>query len=148
VKAAIDTRSLTTDSTVDWELLWTVHANALLVGRHDATDSVMAALRPCLAAPVLVVRPGDLPALPLPRHAGSLILIDVCDFTADEQHRLIEWLDKNDGYTRVISTSFRSTALMLADGQFLKTLYYRLNVITLDVSEQMAHSNGGRAQLA
>jgi hypothetical protein len=116
----------------DRELLSTQRVNALIVGTDATTSAVIAALRPSLAEPVFTVRVGE--PLPPSDQGGSLILLDVCRFTPAEQLRLLEWLDENARGTQVISTSSRSLTEVIAAGEFHAVLYYRLNVVYIDMT--------------
>jgi hypothetical protein len=117
----------------DWELLWSVRTNALMVGPHHETAAVLAALLPSLDAPVSRVITGAHFALPPAGHSGSVILEDLSGFTVPEQQRLLEWLDMNGRRARVISTSTRAMTRSIADREFLPALYYRLNGLYLEV---------------
>ncbi len=125
-------RSTFQESLKDWELLRTARVNALLVGGPYETTAALAALHPYLDAPVCILRARWL-ALPAPEHGGSLIVADVCHLTAEEQLRLLDWIETNDGRTRIISTSPRQMGGMLARGMFLEALYYRLNTVHIDI---------------
>ena len=116
----------------DRELLSIERVNALIVGANATTNAVVAALRPSLADPVCTVRVGE--PLPPPGQGGSLVLLEVCDFTPGEQLRLLDWLDENAGGTRIVSTSSRSLTDMIATGEFLAMLYYRLNLVYIDMT--------------
>lgn len=116
----------------DRELLSIERANALIVGACATTSAVVAALRPSLAEPVFTVRVGE--PLPPSGQAGSLILLEVCEFTPGDQLRLLDWLDENAGGTRIVSTSSRPLTEMIATGEFLAMLYYRLNLVYIDMT--------------
>ena len=116
----------------DWDLASTGRANTLLVGREDATRATLEAGIPQLDGPVYTIRAGD--PLPPASHGGSLVLLEVCHLSLVEQHRLVEWLDENAGRTRIISTSSRSLAPMIAAGEFLAVLYYRLNLVYIEMT--------------
>ena len=86
------------------------------------------------------MRAGEGLALPPVGHPGSLILTDVGDLTLAEQHRLVVWLNENANRTQVISTSRRPLISMVVGGDFLPTLYYRLNTVYIDLTAGALYS--------
>lgn len=65
----------------------------------------------------------------------TVFLDEVSDIPADGQGRLIRLLQEQDGARdiRVISSSSRNLELEIKKGTFREDLYYRLNVMTVDV---------------
>jgi Sigma-54 interaction domain len=61
----------------------------------------------------------------------SLIVRDVERLDRADQERLIEWLNRHDGYARVIATSARPIFPHVERGEFSDALYYRINTVTL-----------------
>lgn len=64
---------------------------------------------------------------------GTLLVDDVAGLSPDQQLRLLRWLDDRRRM-QVISTSERNLYSLVETGAFLDALYYRLNVITLDLA--------------
>jgi len=118
----------------DWQMALTLPVNVLMVGPNHVTQSALAAIDPWLGASALTIRPGGLADLPAAERGGALILEDLCDFAPAEQLRLIGWLEQNVGRARIISTSRQPMAPMLSAGLFLETLYYRLNVVYIEMA--------------
>ena len=122
----------------DWDLACsTVSGNLCLIGASDTTNALMDELRPHLLEPVITVRSsGDSLELPAVGDAvGTLILFDVEGLALADQHYLMTWLAQCKRPPRVISTAQESILVMIGAGRFLAALYYRLNVICLDVAE-------------
>jgi hypothetical protein len=118
----------------DWQLAVTVPVNVLMVGPDEVTKSAVAAISPWLSDPGLTIRPDGLAHLPAAERSGALILEDLCDFVMADQRRLADWLQENAGRARIISTSRQPLASMLSAGLFLEALYYRLNVIYIEMT--------------
>jgi DNA-binding NtrC family response regulator len=72
--------------------------------------------------------------LDLPAGDGTLILEHVDALDRDQQRALLEWLDDpRHADTQVISTTPVSLYPSVSRDLFLSELYYRLNVIYLEV---------------
>jgi DNA-binding NtrC family response regulator len=78
--------------------------------------------------------PGEL-ALP-PRNEGTLLLNDVARLRPDQQLELFEWLSEYDR-AQIISLTELPLFSIVSSGHFLESLYYRLNVIRLDVAHDL-----------
>jgi len=107
--------------------------NLLLVGSPGAVRLVMEMLWLELREPILTWRPGQPLDLPTPGHASTLVLHDVNDLTADDQQRVLDWLDQTAGRIRVVSTTKTSLWPLLKSGAFNDALYYRLNTVCVDI---------------
>ena len=107
--------------------------NLLLVGSPGAVRIVMEMLWLELREPILTWRPGQTLDLPTPGRASTLVLHDVNELTADEQRRVLDWLDQTGGRIRVVSTSRTSLWPQLKSGTFDDALYYRLNIVCVDI---------------
>jgi hypothetical protein len=115
-------------STVEWR---SPRHNVLLEGPEASTLAVLRLLRPHLAEPV--IRRGQGAPLQLPAgDVGALILEEVSDLTGDEQTRLLAWIDCRS-QTQIVSTTARPLFARVARGFFDPSLYYRLNVILVEV---------------
>jgi hypothetical protein len=120
-------------SYADWRIVCASHHNVLLEGPEAATAGVLLLLKRHLRQPVLRTRHGA--PLELPTAAvGTLILEEVAALSAKEQTRLLQWLD-DDAHERprIVSTTARPLFPLLALGLFDAALYYRLNVMLLQV---------------
>jgi transcriptional regulator of acetoin/glycerol metabolism len=69
---------------------------------------------------------------------GALVVHDISALTAPEQDRLLGWLDDPHRRTQVVCTTTEPLFPLVARGLFDETLYYRLNVILL----QLTRSSG------
>ena len=117
----------------DWSALMSRHPNVLIHGPHDATDALVDALTPYLRLPIHYATGEAFPLLPSTR--GTLILDDVEALDSHQQQTLLGWLDDcADTEMQVISISPTALHTHVQDGTFLNVLYYRLNVIYLEVS--------------
>lgn len=119
----------------EWRILTERSYNVLLEGAVTATDAVLHLLQPHIGQPIVLHQPHN--PLELPgRETGTLILRDAAELSADEQHRLIVWIDETGPRTRIISTTERTLFALVADGRFEAALYYRLNSMLLRVGAQ------------
>ena len=67
--------------------------------------------------------------------ARTIIIRDVDALTSDDQQKLCEWLDSRRDRAQVVSTA-SAPLVPLVDGQlFNDALYYRLNVVYVDLTE-------------
>jgi hypothetical protein len=120
----------------DWRVLVTTHPNLLVVGTDVAVDDVLSTL-PCTYEQCVVTCSVTVPfVLPSPPRSGTLILRDVAAVSPDGQRRLMAWLDETSGRPRVIATSARPLWPSVESGEFLDALYYRLNVVYLDLRQR------------
>lgn len=117
-------------------LLRTAHPNVLLVGSEAAVVDVLDALRPDCRQPVETCETGSFVAVSPPSQAGTLILRDVGNLSQEGQRRLMEWLDDNArDRIQVIATNATALWPRVRDGSFADALYYRLNVIYIDLTD-------------
>ena len=116
----------------EMRVLRTSRHNVLVEGPAEATDIVLGLLRPHICVPLL--RHPRRRALKLPRaDTRGLILQDVSTLTADEQTQLLAWLRNDGADTQVVSTTTLPLFGLVAHGRFDAALYYRLNVLLLQV---------------
>ena len=114
----------------DWQLLVTARPNTLLEGPHEATDAIVGEAMEWLAEPhaTWTGAPScsDRPA--------TLVVRSVSALDRDQQHALLAWLDAPGDRIQVISTTTDPLYPLVDRGAFLANLYYRLNVLLLDVA--------------
>ena len=73
---------------------------------------------------------------PLPQPSeGTLILLEVARLDANQQTELLRWLDQFDqrSHVQVISTTSKPLFSLVEKGAFLGDLYYKLNVVRIDL---------------
>jgi len=106
--------------------------NFLLV--CDQTSKAMAPqhVRALCAAPIHACRlPGS---LVLPREkTGTLMLDDVAMLAIDQQIALYDWLGRSGSSIQVVSVTSTPLSVRVQNGEFLEALYYRLNVVNLNL---------------
>jgi len=118
-------------STVEWR---SPRHNVLLEGSEPSTLAVLRLLEPHLPEPVIRKGRGSLLHLP-DGDIGALILEEVSDLSSEEQARLMAWIDGRCR-TQIVSTSASPLFARVARGFFDASLYYRLNVIVVEVEGQ------------
>jgi hypothetical protein len=113
----------------DWRAMLTMRPNVLIEGPEAATEAVLRALRPHCAEPA-----SDWGDMLGDQHPPTLIVREVAALTATDQQRLQQWLDSGER-SQVLSTTAQSLFSLVERGLFLEALFYRLNVVRLDVQK-------------
>jgi len=73
----------------------------------------------------------ELPSVSTP----IIVVIDqVAELSPDDQRRLVQWLGQHPN-TMVLSFATKPIFSLVEQGKFLERLYYRLNVMTLNVND-------------
>jgi sigma-54-interacting transcriptional regulator len=106
--------------------------NLLIEGPVAATHAVLLLMQPHLGSPIVWRQPHTRVEL-AGNGAGALILEDVGSLTAEDQVRLIRFLDGRGSRRQIVCTAERPLFPRVAAGLFDPTLYYRLNVALLRV---------------
>ena len=119
---------------VDLLLMGMPRVNLLLVAPEGVVRFVLESLLLDLHEPIDRWHPGDALALPSPDGNGTLVLHEAGALTAAEQLELLDWLERAEGRTQVISTSSTPLLGRVQSGNFIDTLYYRLNTVCVDVT--------------
>ena len=119
----------------EWDLVIRARSNLLVVGSSPATDAMLVELKPHLLAPFRQYKPKIGVPVPEPR-AGTLILLKVERLDRKQQAQLVRWLDRFDerGRVQVVSTTSEPLFSFVETGAFLASLYYRLNVVRMDLT--------------
>src|SRR5687768_17182381 len=126
----------------DWELVAASRVNVWLRGPQHTTRAALATISRSLVEPVVTVRAGTpLDFLPRSRAIGTLILEDASALRLDDQQRILAWLEDVDEDTRVISTTSAQVPPLIETGDFLEVLYYRLNTVYVDLTNESKHSH-------
>ncbi len=119
----------------DLDLVRRTRTNLLVIGPDrlviDVVSRVIAdvpyGIIPCTAHRV------RLPAA-LPR-GSTLVLRDVDELDAHGQTALFEWLEHRNGEPQIVCTGSGLLPLLISTGRFDPRLYYRLNVVCIDLSD-------------
>ena len=124
--------------TSDLDLVRLTRTNLLVVGDDDVVARLITSLWPSLAPPIFIRQRGErLRLSPTSPAVATIIVHDVDTLTRHEQRALYDWIAGN-GRTQVVSTASKSLQPMLQAGAFHEGLYYRLNVVTLDLASPLA----------
>ena len=119
----------------DWYSVASAHPNVLFVGDRRATDAAVRDLEATCHHPVAVLDCGNLPViLPSFESVGTLILREVAALPRAEQQVLSDWLSRDNGRTQVVTASSVALFPLVKSGVFQATLYYRLNVVYVEVT--------------
>jgi Sigma-54 interaction domain len=116
----------------EWRAVCLEHVNVLLEGTETAIDAVVGRLLPHLREPVVSIEPKAAFSLPT-TEIGTLILNEVARLTIREQTQFLEWLNTASAPPQLITTSVQPLFARVERGLFGEVLYYRLNVIRLQV---------------
>ena len=117
----------------EWDIITSSHPNLLVVGPVAATARLVEALEPHLRQPVRRCEPRVDSVLPLP-DKGAWIISAVEHMSAAQQQRMLHWLDQLEAPVQVVCTTLEPMFTLVLAGGFLSDLYYRLNVVLLDVT--------------
>lgn len=109
-------------------------ANLLVTGPDEALTRFLDSALPNLRQPVSRWVPGQCLLLPAIGQCGTLIIENAGTLPPDEQRRLFDWLTMMLGNTQIVSTTTSGLLPLVATGGFLEALYYRLNIICIDVT--------------
>ena len=118
---------------IDIEIARAGSANLLLIGPETYCAAVIDTLRPTLARPLAECPPARPLALRSPDAVGTLIVRGVDKLNRREQQRLLDWQARAGSTVRVISTAAAPILPLVTRGTFMDVLYYRLNVMCIDV---------------
>ena len=120
----------------EWDAISYGRRNFLLAGQPSAVDTMLASMLPYLLEPVRLFAPDTDRALLLP-HEGTLILREIAQLKGSQQSELVAWLDELDrsDSVQIVSTTSRQMVPLVESGEFRAELYYRLNVIRIDLAE-------------
>lgn len=123
---------------VDLLLMGMPRVNLLLIAPEGVVRFVLESLLLDLQEPIERWRIGQKLALPPTDESGTLVLHEAGTLPTDDQLRLLDWLERTDGRTQVISTSSAPLLPRVHAGGFIDTLYYRLNTVCVDVTSPLA----------
>jgi|SRR5579872_7076864 len=119
----------------DQDLWRSTRVNLFVIGADDVVAKLVTSLWRYLATPIVVRRRGEPLRLSRSWHPdGTIVVYDVDTLTREEQHALNQWVCGGNGRTRVVSTASQSLLPMVDAGVFDDALYYRLNVVTIDLT--------------
>jgi hypothetical protein len=129
----IDRRSVTSFAP-DCELLVASRLNAMLVGPAGPARDVLRVIAPLLQRPIVAM--SSQRRLRRIGEAGTLILRGVDRLPLSAQFELLTWFDEETPRPQVISTAREPMLPKVAEGQFLDTLYYRLNTVYMELTPE------------
>ena len=123
------------DHRVEWEMLVQARPNLLLDGSTSDTSAMLSALKPHLRQPIIQYDPNTGGPVPQPKE-GTLVLVGVDKLGTNQQKQMLRWLNQfNDrAPVQVVSTTSEPLFSMVEAGAFLDNLYYRLNIVRIDLA--------------
>ena len=127
----------------DLDLARSCRANLLIVGAEQAVSTFVCELWSAFDEPLMMRRiGGPLRLPPSSEPVGTMIILGVETLSQADQRALEDWLVLREGRTRLISTSSASLMPRIEAGAFSDALYYRLNVVYIDLN------TGAEAEIA
>jgi hypothetical protein len=118
----------------DWSTLQGRHPNVLVSGPRAATRAFILEITPSLRSPIRLLDCDG--RLDLPTESGTIVLKDVDALSRREQERLTQWLDNaQPSAWQMIALTTIPLYRHVQTGSFLDALYYRLNIVHLEVSQ-------------
>ena len=115
----------------EWHAITRARANLLLVGSESATRSALATIKPYLVRPHW--RCDARTGVPLPLREGTLILRKVSALSREQQSLFFRGLDEVGERFQVVSVTDTPLFPLIEQGTFLADLYYRLNVVLIEL---------------
>ncbi|MGH9370544.1 MAG: hypothetical protein ACRD15_03320 [Vicinamibacterales bacterium] len=109
--------------------------NLLLTGKGRVIQNVLNSLVGKLDQPIASWCPGEQLVLPPAERAGTMVLHEIGALDLQDQIRLLEWTGLSMGRTQVVSTTAAPLLPRVEAGAFIDTLYYRLNMVCVDVTD-------------
>ena len=106
-----------------WWTFATSKADTLVIGEDPAIWHVLTVLWPTLPKPRFWCDSRQSKPILAMYCGGTLILQNVPDLGMDDQHRLLEWCDKNEARSRIIATASRQFVTLVENGGFSRRLY-------------------------
>ena len=122
----------------DQDLALLTRVNLLVVGAEGEVAEFIAALWPALITPIVVRHGGEPLRLSAVPRIGTFVISGVETLTSEEQDDLHRWLRAGNGRGRVVSSASKALFPMVEAGAFNDGLYYRLNVVTIDLTSPVA----------
>jgi hypothetical protein len=117
----------------NWAAVLRDAPNMLISGHSSAANALLLEVTSSLHTPVCRLRCDShltFPSTP----CGTLILDHVDALSRDQQDALVAWLDEpRETRTQLISVTTKPLYARVEAGSFLRTLYYRLNVLYFEV---------------
>ena len=110
-------------------------ANLLLVGTEREVTRLVRLVVPDLSHVAMVRCQNGRLMLPSTSFAGTVVIRDVDALTPEDQWKLCEWLDSRSDRTQVVSTASAPLVPLVDSQLFNDALYYRLNVVYVDLTE-------------
>jgi hypothetical protein len=120
-------------------LVTDLRLNLMLAGPQSALEAAIVALAPWLRPPLWSWHEGI--PLRLPTEPGcTLVLNQAGRLDPDQQQQLIRWLDLPVPRPQIISTSSQPLFGLVERRMFLDLLYYRLNIVRIDVMSDITRA--------
>jgi hypothetical protein len=118
----------------DCRLARTARVNLLVIHGTGGLQDFLEWLTLDLQKPIASWCTGERLVLPPVEGTRTLILQDVGALSDADQRRLLDWLDRAGGRTQVVSTTPAPLLPRVQAGAFIERLYYRLNIVCIDVT--------------
>lgn len=115
-------------------ILRLAHPNVLVVGPADETDRMFEQMRQYLRTPIASWAPRETPHPPTMSHR-TLVIRDVNGLSAVQQESLVGQLCRTAGDMQVVAMNEAPLFPLVKRGVFLDRLYYQLNVVLLDMTD-------------
>ncbi len=126
-----------------WRLAQSARVNVLLMGMprvnplcadFDAAIRRVLEILPDLEEPVASWCPSRRLVLHPLAEVRTMILYEVGTLTHGDQLQLLDWLDRVESRTQIVSTTSEPLLPRVRAGVFMATLYYRLNTVCVNVN--------------
>jgi hypothetical protein len=122
-----------------------LRANVLVVGPDDVLKHLLDAVLPSLREPISRLAPRHSALLPAAGECATLIIENVGALPLHDQQHLFDWLTATVGRTQIVSTTASTLLPLVESGAFVEALYYRLNIICIDMTSTSLDVDGAWA---
>jgi hypothetical protein len=118
----------------EWSTLRASSLNALIIGAPQLTAAAVGMLARGARSPIVRWNPAqwDIPAMV----AGTLVIDDVDRLTLVQQERLARWISGPGSGVQVLALVRAPLFAAVEVGRFSASLYYRLNVVMVELRVQ------------
>jgi Sigma-54 interaction domain len=118
----------------EWVAIREAKPNVLICGEPMFVDSFLGLLAGHCASPIRrISHSGALGALS-GIEDGTVVLENAEQYKESEQRAVLDWLANTDAAIQLITTTGKPLFDLVEQGQFLDSLFYRINTIYLELS--------------
>jgi len=119
---------------LDWAAITEAKPNVLICGEPMFIDSFLGLLAGHCASPLRRISQSGALAVLSGIEDGTVVLDNAEQYKESEQRAVLDWLAKTGAAIQLITTTGKPLFDLVEQGQFLDSLFYRINTIYLELS--------------